>query len=170
MVEFCSTYCPYWSVSKWVNLPSRDFCSYIYMWPIKWSKLQTTLLFCWANGNGCPWSLINERTYLDCDRSNAYAMQRMSASHRLRWMWGVFSRVMLYLSSGWGLLMSLRTCYIQSFKKTSWDLGFFDHSLPADDPFDFDVNLIQDDFKQSYYSVILLMIGLPRYMWDMPSP
>ena len=81
-----------------------------------------------------------------------------------------FSRVMLYLSSGWGLLMSLRTCYIQSFKKTSWDLVFFGHSLPADDPFDFDVNLIQDDFKQSYYSVILLMIGLPRYMWDMPSP
>ena len=58
--------------------------------------------------------------------------------------------------------MSLRTCYIQSFKKTSWDLVFFDDSLPADDPFDFDVNLIQDDFKQSYHSVILLMIGLPQ--------
>lgn len=37
---------------------------------------------------------------------------------------------MRYLSSGWGLLMSLRTCYIQSFKKTSWDLVFF-RSQPA---------------------------------------
>ena len=79
-------------------------CIYIYMWPIKWSKLQTTLLSCWANGNGCPWSLINERIYLDCDRSNAYAMQRMSASHRLRWMWGVLV--------GW--------CYTSPRAEASW--------------------------------------------------
>ena len=137
----------------------------ICFWSIHWSNLQTTLLFCWTKGKGCPSVKLDRRIFLDCDRSNAYAMQRMSASHHVRDAREAF----FYCSSFFSTCVRLTPDAIPLLRLRPPDefenllhpvfqedeLGPCLFSIAACQEmvyYDFEVNLVQDDFQQFYFS------------------